>query len=42
MGFLSNPTLLFFLCGFAVALIFFCIWFALQGGLPQFSEVGWI
>lgn len=38
----ANPMLCFFLCGYCVALVLFCIWFALQGGLPQFSEVGWI
>ncbi|GAB4375432.1 MAG: hypothetical protein Kow0042_20840 [Calditrichia bacterium] len=38
----ENGAPLFFLAAAAVALIFYLIWYLIQGGLPEFSAVGWI
>jgi hypothetical protein len=41
-AFSENPVMLFFLSGYAMAIMLFLIWWILQGGFPQFSELGWI
>lgn len=38
----KNRVALFFAAAFAVADLFFLIWWMWQGGFPQFSELGWI
>jgi hypothetical protein len=38
----QNPVVLFFLVGYAIAIVFFLIWWIWHGGFPQFSEIGWV
>lgn len=38
----KNPVNLFFLSGYAMALLLCLIWGIWQGGFPQFSKLGWI
>jgi hypothetical protein len=38
----QQPVTAFFFVAHALALILFVIWFLKWGGLPQFSELGWI
>ncbi len=38
----ENPVMLFFLAGYAMTVMLFLIWWILQGGFPQFSELGWV
>jgi hypothetical protein len=39
---LGHPVLVFYLVAFIVAISFFMFWGIVKGGLPQFSELGWI
>jgi hypothetical protein len=41
-AFTENPVTLFFVAGYAMAVMLFLIWWILQGGFPQFSELRWI
>jgi hypothetical protein len=41
-GLRHQPISAFFFVGHVVAMVLFLVWFARWGGLPQFSELGWI
>jgi len=41
-SFTENPVMLFFLFGYAMAVMLFLIWWIWQGSFPQFSELGWV
>ncbi|MFQ6084375.1 MAG: hypothetical protein ACE5WD_13595 [Candidatus Aminicenantia bacterium] len=38
----QNPVLLFFFCGYLIAIILFIYWGIAHSGFPEFSELGWI
>ena len=41
-GIRQQPLNMFFLIAYALAIVLFAVWAIWQGGLPEFSEVGFV